>query len=291
MRAFHDFLTKHLLEEALDLLTNVEREKPISPTDEQRADLCFEPRTDRPPFEAVRHIGVIWRMSQRRGLVEIFSEPPSLGEVRGCVRKQLNLHHGLSLKPGSPSVAVPNLWVLSAGRPDAVLSRLKLDPAEGWPRGFYFLDGLSPVWVVALTELPGTPETRILRLCGTPEMRRMAVAEIDALPEDDPTRQPLLSMLFVIRHLLQDQPDLDAEEADTMTQARQDFEKFKQEVYRQGMSRGKADGVLEVLAAKGIPVPDSIREQIRSCTDLDTLHRWMIRAVTAATAEDVLRAA
>ena len=289
MRALHDFLAKYLLEEALDLLTAVEREKPISATDEQRADLYFEPRPDRPPLAAVPHVGILWRMSLRRGLVEAFSGAPSLAEVRSCVRKQLNLHHSLGLKLSG--VVVPDLWVLCAGRPDAVVAKLGLQPADGWPCGFYCSDGLSPLWVVALTELPTTPETRLLRLCGTPEMRRAAVAEIDSLPPQDPSRQPLLSMLFVVRYLLREDPELNAEEQGPMTKARQEFENFVQETYRQGMSRGQAEGVLAVLSAKGIAVSDAVREQIRACTDLDTLQRWLIRAVSATTAEEVIQAA
>ena len=297
MRALHDFLAKYLLEEALDLLTSVEREKPISATDEQRADLYFEPRPDRPPEHAVPHVGVVWRMSLRRGLVEAFSVSPSLAEVRGCVRKQLNLHHGLSLRLGR--VAVPDLWLLCAGRPDGAMEKLGLQAAAGWPRGFYGADGLSPLWVVALTELPETPETRLLRLCGTLEMRRAAVAEIDALPPEDPSRQPLLSMLFVVRYLLREDPELNTKEPDAMTRARQEFENFQQEAYRQGMSQGmsqgkaqgKAEGVLAVLGAKGIAVSDALRERIRACTDLDTLQRWLVRAATATTVEDVVGAA
>lgn len=289
MRALHDFLTKHVLEEAFDLLSDVELEKTISPTDEQRADLYFEPRPNRPPYSVVQYVGSIWRMSERRGLAEIFSSSPSLAEVRNCVRKQLNLHHGLAVR--QPSVLVPDLWLLCAGRPDAVLSRLKMGPAEDWPRGFYRADGLTPLWIVVLTELSCTAETRVLRLCGTTEMRRVAVAEIDSLSEDDPSRQPLLSMLLVVRHLLRNQPDIESEEPDLMTQARRDFEKFKQEVYRQGMSQGKADDVLDVLAAKGIPVSDAVRNRIRSCADLDTLHRWLIRAVSATTVDEIFKAA
>ena len=289
MRALHDFLTKHVLEEAFDLLSDVELEKTISPTDEQRADLYFEPRPNRPPYSVVQYVGSIWRMSERRGLAEIFSSSPSLAEVRNCVRKQLNLHHGLAVR--QPSVLVPDLWLLCAGRPDSVLSRLKMGPAEDWPRGFYRADGLTPLWIVVLTELPCTPETRVLRLCGTTEMRRVAVAEIDSLSEDDPSRQPLLSMLLVVRHLLRNQPDIESEEPDLMTQARRDFEKFQQEVYRQGMSQGKADDVLDVLTAKGIPVSDAVRNRIRSCADLDTLHRWLIRAVSATTVDEIFKAA
>ena len=51
-----------------------------------------------PAARAVPHVGIIWRMSLRRGLVEAFAEPPSLAAVRGCLRKQLSLHHSLGLK-------------------------------------------------------------------------------------------------------------------------------------------------------------------------------------------------
>lgn len=84
-----------------------------------------------------------------------------------------------------------------------------------------------------------------------------------------------------------------------MTKARQDAERVLQETYREGMSQGlsqglsqgRADAVLAVLAAKGIPVSDAVQEQIRGCKDLDVLQRWLLRAVTATTAEDVLQAA
>jgi hypothetical protein len=48
--------------------------------------------------------------------------------------------------------------------------------------------------------------------------------------------------------------------------------------------------VLTVLDARGIKVPDAVREQILACTDLDLLDTWLRRAVTVSTAEDVVRA-
>ena len=66
MHALQEFLSKHILEEALDPIATVEREKTIAPTDEQRADLYFEPRPNRPRLEELPHIGrPIWRMSER----------------------------------------------------------------------------------------------------------------------------------------------------------------------------------------------------------------------------------
>lgn len=50
-----------------------------------------------------------------------------------------------------------------------------------------------------------------------------------------------------------------------------------------------ARAVLAVLATRGISVPDAVRATIVTTTDIDRLERWHRRAVTAATAEDVIR--
>jgi len=55
----------------------------------------------------------------------------------------------------------------------------------------------------------------------------------------------------------------------------------------------RADAVVllgsgRILAARGFDVPDSVRERIMSCTDPAVLERWVDKAVTAASLEDVL---
>jgi hypothetical protein len=56
-----------------------------------------------------------------------------------------------------------------------------------------------------------------------------------------------------------------------------------------GEAIGQARSVLGVLEARGLPVPDEIREKILACTDLDELDIWLRRAVTVTTAEDITR--
>ncbi|MEV8021755.1 hypothetical protein AB0O76_36590 [Streptomyces sp. NPDC086554] len=46
-----------------------------------------------------------------------------------------------------------------------------------------------------------------------------------------------------------------------------------------GLAEGKAESILHALEMRGIPVPDSTRERVTSCTDLDTLDRWFGRAL------------
>ena len=68
------------------------------------------------------------------------------------------------------------------------------------------------------------------------------------------------------------------------------------EVLAEGRAEGRAKGeaaakvaaVLAVLAARRIPVPASVRARIEARQEPATLDRWIARAVTAASAEDVL---
>jgi len=53
-------------------------------------------------------------------------------------------------------------------------------------------------------------------------------------------------------------------------------------------ARGKTEFLLLVLDNRQVPVPDTAREQILTCTDTDQLERWLRRALTATTIDDVL---
>lgn len=55
----------------------------------------------------------------------------------------------------------------------------------------------------------------------------------------------------------------------------------------QGEAQGEAKAVLTVLASRGVDVPDDTRQQIASCTDHDQLDRWIRRAATADSIDDL----
>ncbi len=50
---------------------------------------------------------------------------------------------------------------------------------------------------------------------------------------------------------------------------------------------GEVKGLLLVLEVRGIPVPDSVRERITTCTDLNRVDAWLERSRTVARAEDL----
>ena len=55
-----------------------------------------------------------------------------------------------------------------------------------------------------------------------------------------------------------------------------------------GFAKGKIDAILAVLAARGLAVSRETRARIEACEDLPTLDRWIARAATVTSAEDVL---
>lgn len=54
------------------------------------------------------------------------------------------------------------------------------------------------------------------------------------------------------------------------------------------IAMGEAKMLLLVLEARGIAVPDDVRERVTSCADPEQLERWIQRAVVIDKAEDLL---
>ncbi len=68
------------------------------------------------------------------------------------------------------------------------------------------------------------------------------------------------------------------------TLAEEYFEKGRDE----GLAKARAEDILRILAVRRVKVDETARQRILSCTDLDTLGRWLDRAVTATHLSEVL---
>lgn len=62
---------------------------------------------------------------------------------------------------------------------------------------------------------------------------------------------------------------------------------ISQEIRAEGATMRAAVDVLKVLGARRMDVPEVVRERIVNCDDLDTLGRWLERAVIVPSAEDI----
>ncbi|WP_343242209.1 hypothetical protein [Streptomyces sp. SID9727] len=64
---------------------------------------------------------------------------------------------------------------------------------------------------------------------------------------------------------------------------------MSEEIRDEGRAEGRAEGLLLVLGVRGVALTDADREKITTCTDPQLLHRWLQRAATASSAEEVFR--
>ncbi|MFB7459837.1 MULTISPECIES: hypothetical protein [unclassified Streptomyces] len=64
-------------------------------------------------------------------------------------------------------------------------------------------------------------------------------------------------------------------------------EQAREEGIEEGVEKERASMVLRILDWRGIPVPDSARDRVKSCSDLDQLEVWAQRAVHATSAEEL----
>lgn len=73
----------------------------------------------------------------------------------------------------------------------------------------------------------------------------------------------------------------------TMTLAEQFIAKGRAEGRSEGHAEGQVASLLAVLEARGIVVPESVRDRIESTADVETLLRWTQRAVAASCVDDI----
>ncbi len=64
---------------------------------------------------------------------------------------------------------------------------------------------------------------------------------------------------------------------------------FAKKYVAEGEAKGKAEGILDILQARGLAVSAEQRSTIVGTTDLATLQKWLKRAVTCAAADDIFK--
>ncbi|AUX47749.1 uncharacterized protein SOCE26_092730 [Sorangium cellulosum] len=311
-----DQFSKNLLRDGLSLVSAAETEVEVLAAT-QKIDVYSVPD---PAREAERAgMGLLGELAAEPSLFEPFHRTPSLRQVRRCLRKQLTWHHELERRarsaagsvapdedtdaPPQPAVDFPALVVIGTGRPETVLDAYRCEPVQ--PGVYHAVPGLV-MRVVVLAELPRTRGTLLLRLLGSGRLLRDALADLAELP-DDAWERSIAQPLLVHFRLGGQEPTTD-EEDEVSAEIRAWFEDYERKLRseertegrREGRDEGRREGrdegraeeaaraVLTVLRGRGIAVPDVARERILAEKDLQTLERWIERAVVAASLAEVL---
>lgn len=67
----------------------------------------------------------------------------------------------------------------------------------------------------------------------------------------------------------------------------QGLEKGLEKGLEQGRAEGEIEAILTVLDARGLDIPSEARERISRCSDLHLLEKWIRRAVTVTSVDEL----
>ena len=290
MRNRFDHLGKQIGKKTLGPFGATVAHDEISP-EAQQADLRHEPD---PVHKAQRaRLGLLGRLAAVVCLIEIYGHAPNAEEFRACLAKhiafwqerirQARAHNRKRrLTRRAPKAFVePTLWIIAAGAPAAILTKLELRPAHGWPAGVYlFGDDILRVGIVVASELPRDPSTLLVRLMAAGPLLPQAIEDLRALPRNAHERVIAEPILLQLQHVLGKQPRRNLKEQEFIVAMHKSWEDARAE--------GHADAVLTVLRVRGIAVPEAARKRILAEKNLQRLERWLERATLATSLSEVL---
>jgi hypothetical protein len=177
---------------------------------------------------------------------------------------------------------------------------------EGWrslvPRFEYLLDDLTAERAEALMARPGPALVRlawrVLRYGRTEELAHrlpdwtVLFAQVHAAPDGTENLKVIIHYLLLIgdksiRRVAGQvlHSVMDARQAEELM--RSYGETLIERGHRRGVKHGLAQGVLRILAVRGLPVDEQARQRILTCPDMATLETWLERALTATTLSEV----
>jgi hypothetical protein len=288
-----DQFGKNIVCETLQLRGQAQSEVEVPPADAQRIDIWYVPVVTR-QRAGPGWTGVLAALAEEPAVIELWSGVPDVREFYGCLRKRFAWHHELERRE-KRVWDMPLLWCITAGRPEGLLEMFGFEPAPEGPAGHYRT--AAPGWrvrVVVINELPRVRETLLLRLLGRTSVRRAALQELVALPDDALEREVALPWVKRLSFLIDDREVLamlSPEDKEFVSDVRQSFEQWKRELVERTEERALVQTLAHLferrLARSLMPVErETLAERVREqggerIMDLvldhsaDELARWL----------------
>jgi hypothetical protein len=267
-----DQLAKQYLEEFLAPLGMVQRNLEV-PGEPKFVDVWFTPASS--SIAPSMDVGLLNRIATTPCLLEPFRNAPTRQEVRTCLLKLLWIQEDQRRRMEQEDRTqteseLPKLWILAATATRPVIVDFGGQMRSDWLPGIYFLPEAHKTAIVAIDELPATPETLWLRILGRDETQQQAIAEVLALPTDAPQRSRILQLLVNWRITLEITVGISEEEQSLMTALSQAYLEWEQRTEQRGVERGRQEGIeqgeksliLRLLTEQVGELPIEVRQEI-----------------------------
>jgi len=237
-------------------------------------------------------LGLLGKIASKPAVFEPFRNAVAPAHICSCISKLFQFHAELERNRESGRIdeaGLPQLWVLSPTVSASILEDCgaKQYP-DKWVRGVYFLPPIFQTAIVAIHQLPRTPETLWLRVLGKGNVQKQAIAELKALPQDNPFRFNALELLYNLRTILEVRQDLDQEDRELIMELSplylQRLEDATQAGVQQGVQQGIQQGVQQgqrlmvesMLQVKFGVIDEDLSQIIEPLIQLEPLERTQL---------------
>jgi hypothetical protein len=240
-----DQLAKEFLQELLTPLGTVERSFEV-PGEPKFIDVWFQPTTP-----SATPSTLLERITTTPCSFEPFRNPPTRQDLRRCLLKLLWVQESeLRTDSTLPEAQLPMLWVLASSISQPVLEDAKAEVHPDWLPGIYFCGNLFKTAIVAINQLPETPDTLWLRILGRDATQEQAIREVLALPKSNPQRSRILQMLASWKIRIELTAPLDTEQEQLQMALSQAYLEWEQSTEKRGEQQGKREVVEALLKNK-----------------------------------------
>ncbi|WP_324630666.1 hypothetical protein [Phormidium sp. CCY1219] len=157
--------------------------------------------------------------------------------VRGAYKREANCN-----KRPLAEEELPKLWILTPTASQGLLSGFRAILEDNGVPGVYPMGDYLRTAIVAIHQLPRTPDTLWLRILGRGRVQQQAIDELEALPEENPFRSMALKMLYNLQRNLQVTQNTDEEDRELIMRLAPLYERDRLQAIREGEQRGLREG-------------------------------------------------
>ncbi|MEG5136554.1 MULTISPECIES: hypothetical protein [unclassified Microcoleus] len=279
-RFIHDQFAKQYLKELLTPLGKVETSHDIA-GEVRQIDVLFAPKAE-PDVEPTA-LGILGQIAAKPAVIEPFRSPVQTGEIRSCLGKLFDIHAEYERVATRDNTRIaeadlPQLWILSPTVSDAMLAGFRAIPElEIWGSGVYLMGASLKAAIIAIHQLPRTPQTLWLRVLGKGNVQKQAIAELRELPSDNFFRLSALELLYNLRTILEVRQDIDREDRELIMELSplylQRLEDATQRGIQQGIQRSQRLMVESMLQVKFGEIDEELAQIIEPLIQLEPLDR------------------
>ncbi|BAZ50273.1 hypothetical protein NIES4103_28890 [Nostoc sp. NIES-4103] len=288
-RFIHDEFAKDYLEELLKNYGEVKSSQKIS-GEIKEIDVVFTPAKQQ--TSNLHILGLLGRFAENPALIEPFRNPTSTDEICDCVLKLLEVKALLRREAKAnqtklQDAEIPKLWILTPTISKTILSSFGTTQKTDWLSGVHFLPDAWRTAIVAIHQLPPTPDTLWLRLLGRGSVQSQAIMELQALPLNHPYQKAILELVYNLRENLRVNQELETDDQELIMRLEPLYQRDREQAKQEGRQEGRQDLVLRQLNRRIGEIDASLIERIQglSIEQLENLGEALLDFTTLADLE------